>query len=151
MHEAKRVSTSFRLRPGTVEGLGLLSEAIQASQAEVIERMVRHACRARGLVLSDELPEPSLAPLSPITPAHTQVDDAAHARIAQFEIALEGLHGVIAAHSRRLARHLDGRDREAIARASSLVEATQVEGDDRHPHSAGAVQVPGQLPLMPGD
>lgn len=67
--DGERVSTSFRLRPGVVEGLRQLAQGIGASQAEVIERLVRHACHARGLVLPDDLPPSSLAPVSQPAPS----------------------------------------------------------------------------------
>lgn len=77
--DGERVSTSFRLRPGVVEGLRQLAQGIGASQGEVIERLVRHACHARGLVLPDDLPPSSLAPVSQPAPPSTATSSPAGA------------------------------------------------------------------------
>lgn len=125
----ERVATSFRFRPGTMEGLRQLAQVIDASQAEVIERLVRHACRDRGIVLPDDLPAPRLDALPSLDTGDANRADGA--RVARLEMALEGLHSVFDIHGRRLAQHLDDRDREAIARAGALVAALQAEEQRR--------------------
>lgn len=143
----ERVATSFRFRPGTMEGLRQLAEAIDASQAEVIERLVRHACRDRGIVLPDDLPPPCLEPLQPQVRAdEAEQHRAAGRHTARVEMALEGLYyNVIEPNARLLERRLDARGREAIAKVAEVVGAIQAHDTARQ----GPAQVPGQLPLLP--